>query len=140
MNPARGVLGLLLAACVTSTDTGSSTLVVTGSWDYSATQTSPTTASISATLLVSSQSNGVFQGTATGSETEGTTVTVVSGPVAGQTVNDTTVDFDVFFNSDPNGRRHVAAVVRDTMRGSWVETGGASTFAGSFVAVRRSGP
>jgi hypothetical protein len=34
----------------------------------------------------------------------------------------------------------VAAVVRDTMRGSWVETGGAGTLAGSFTAIRRSGP
>ncbi len=140
MNPALGLCGMLLAACVTSTDTGSSTLIVTGTWDYAATQSTPTAATISGTLIVSSQSNGVFQGSASGSEMEGSTTTPVSGPIAGQTVNDTTVDFDIFFNSDPNGRRHVAAVVRDTMRGSWVETGGAGTFAGSFTAVRRSGP
>lgn len=140
MNPALGLCGILLAACVTSTDTGSSTLVITGTWDYSATQSTPTTATITGTLIVSTQSNGVFQGTASGSDMEGSTTTPVSGPIAGQTVNDTTVDFDIFFNSDPNGRRHVAAVVRDTMRGSWVETGGAGTFAGSFTAVRRSGP
>lgn len=140
MNPALGLCGILLAACVTSTDTGSSTLIVTGTWDYAASQSTPTTATITGTLVVASQSNGIFQGSASGSEMEGSTTTPVSGPVAGQTVNDTTVDFDIFFNSDPNGRRHVAAVVRDTMRGSWVETGGAGTFAGSFTAVRRSGP
>lgn len=139
MNPALGLCGILLAACVTSTDTGSSTLVVTGYWDYSASQTSPS-ATVTGSLHIISQSNGIFQGSASGSEMEGSTTTPVSGPIAGQTVNDTTVDFDIFFNSDPNGRRHVAAVVRDTMRGSWVETGGAGTFAGSFTAVRRSGP
>ena len=138
MNPALGVFGLLLAACVTSTDTGSSTLVVTGTWDYSASQTTPTAASLTGTLLISSQTNGIFQGSASVSENDGGTVTPLSGAIAGQTVNDTTVDFDIFF--DANGRRHVASVVRDTMRGSWVETGGASTFAGSFMAVRRSGP
>ena len=139
MSPAVGLCGILLVACVTSTDTGSSRLVVTGDWDYSATQTSPTTASISGTLIVNSQSNGIFQGSASGSQNDGGTVTPLSGPIAGQTVNDTTVDFDIFFNSDPNGRRHVAAVVRDTMRGSWVENGGAGPY-GTFTAIRRSGP
>ena len=138
MNPALGLCGIVLAACVTSTDTGSSTLVVTGTWDYLASQTSPTTASLAGTLFVSSQSRGVFQGSASVSENDGGTITPLSGTITGQTVNDTTVDFDIFF--DANGRRHVAAVVRDTMRGSWVEAGGASTFAGSFTAVRRSGP
>ena len=140
MNPALGLFGVLLAACVTSTDTGSSTLVVTGTWDYAASQAEPTTGRLGGTLIVSSQSNGIFQGSASVYDSEGGTVTSLTGPIAGQTVNDTTVDFDIFFNSDPNGRRHVAAVVRDTMRGSWVETGGAGTFAGSFTAVRRSGP
>ena len=111
--------------------------MVTGTWDYAASQTSPSAASITGTLIVSTQSNGIFQGSASGSENDGGTITPLSGPIAGQTVNDTTVDFDIFF--DANGRRHVAAVVRDTMRGSWVETGGASTFAGSFMAIRRSG-
>lgn len=139
MNPALGLCGILLAACVTSTDTGSSTLIVTGTWDYSANQSSPG-AKIGAIMIISSQSNGVFQGSISGSDSTGGSVTSVVGTVAGQTVNDTTVDFDVFFNSDPNARRHVASVVRDTMRGSWVEIGGAGTFAGSFTAVRRSGP
>jgi len=138
VNPALGLCAVLLAGCVTSTDTGSSTLMVTGDWDYTASQTSPTAASITGTLIISSQSNGIFQGSANASENDGGTITPLSGTIAGQTVNDTTVDFDIFF--DPNGRRHVAAVVRDTMRGSWVETGGATTMAGSFMAVRRSGP
>lgn len=138
MNPALGLCGLVLAACVTSTDTGSSKLLVTGSWDYSASQTSPA-ASISGTMLVSSQSNGIFQGSISGSENDGGSVTPLSGTVAGQTVNDTVVDFDIFFNADANGRRHVATVVRDTMKGSWVENGTASP-SGSFLAIRRSGP
>jgi hypothetical protein len=138
MNPVLGLCGLLLAACVSSTDQGSSTLVVTGAWDYSATQTTPSTASLAGTIIISSQANGVFQGSASVVENDGGTLTPLSGAVAGQTVNDTTVDFDIFF--DANGRRHVASVVRDTMRGSWVETGGASPFAGSFLAIRRSGP
>lgn len=138
MNPVLGMAGVLLAACVTSTDTGSSTLIVTGTWDYSATQASPA-ATVAGTMIVSSQSNGIFQGSISGSENDGGTVTALSGTVAGQTVNDTVVDFDIFFNADANGRRHVATVVRDTMKGSWVENGSASP-AGSFRAVRRSGP
>jgi hypothetical protein len=138
MNPALGLWGILLAACVTSTDTGSSTLIVTGTWDYSASQTSPV-GTVSATMLVTSQANGVFQGTIAGSASEGGPPTSVSGTVAGQAVNDTVVDFDVFLNADPNGRRHVATVVRDTMKGSWVENGSGSP-SGSFMAIRRSGP
>lgn len=137
MNPALA-LCVLLAACVTSTDTGTSTLVVTGTWDYSATQASPV-ATVAGTMIVSSQSNGIFQGSISGSENEGGAVTVLSGTIAGQTVNDTVVDFDIFFNADANGRRHVATVVRDTMKGGWVENGSASP-SGSFMAVRRSGP
>jgi hypothetical protein len=138
MNAGLGLCTVLLAACVTSTDPGSSKLIVTGSWDYSASQTSPP-ATISATMIVSSQTNGVFQGSISGSENDGGTVTALSGTVAGQTVNDTVVDFDIFFNADASGRRHVATVVRDTMKGSWVENGSASPV-GSFLAIRRSGP
>lgn len=135
MKPALA-LCVLLAACVTSTDTGSSTLVVTGTWDYSATQAAPA-ATVAGTMIVSSQSNGIFQGSISGAENDGGVVTALSGTVAGQTVNDTVVDFDIFF--DANGRRHVATVVRDTMKGGWVENGSASP-SGSFMAIRRSGP
>lgn len=137
MNPALGVCALLLAACVTSTDPGSSSLVVTGTWDYTATQTAPA-ATLSGTLIIASQSRGTYQGSASVVENDGGTTTPLSGPVTGQTVNDSTVDFDVFF--DANARRHIATVARDTMRGGWVESGGASTLAGSFLAVRRSTP
>ena len=137
MNPGRSLCGLLLAACVTSTDSGSSNLVVQGAWDYSATQTSPA-ATLTGTLTVTAQSGGSFQGTASVVENDGAGTTPLSGAITGQTVNDTTVDFDVFF--DANARRHVATVARDTMRGGWFETQGSTTLSGSFLAIRRSGP
>lgn len=140
MNPVLALLALSLTACVTSTDSCGSGLVVTGTWDYSATQSSPAAASLVGTLTIPSQARCSFSGSASVTETDGGGGGSIplAGPISGQTLNDTTVDFDVFL--DANARRHVASVVRDTMRGGWVETSGASTFAGSFVAVRRSTP
>ena len=137
MRPVFSGLGLLLAACVTSTDVGSSNLVVQGAWDYTASQTSPT-ATLTGTLTITAQSGGTYQGTASVQENDGGSTTPLTGAITGQTVNDTTVDFDVFF--DANARRHVATVVWDTMRGGWFETTGSTTVSGSFIAVRRSGP
>jgi hypothetical protein len=137
MNPALALCGLLLTACVTSTDPGSSNLVVKGTWDYSASQTSPA-ATLSGTLTIASQSGGTYQGTASVAQNDGGGTTDLTGAVTGQTVNDTTVDFDVFF--DANARRHIATVVRDTMRGAWIETTGSTTLSGTFLAIRRSGP
>ena len=138
MRPVFSVFGLLLAACVTSTDPGSSNLVVQGAWDYTASQTSPTTATLTGKLTITAQSGGTYQGTASVVQNDGGGTTDLTGAVAGQTVNDTTVDFDVFF--DANARRHIATVVRDTMRGAWFETVGSTTLSGTFLAVRRSGP
>jgi len=137
MKPGFAAVGLLLAACVTSTDTGSSSLVVQGAWDYSASQTAPA-ATLTGTLTISAQSAGMYQGTASVVENDGGSTTPLTGAITGQAVNDTTVDFDVFF--DANARRHVATVVRDTMRGGWFESTGSGTLSGSFVAIRRSGP
>jgi hypothetical protein len=137
MKPVFSGLGLLLAACVTSTDTGSSNLVVKGTWDYTASQTAPT-ATLAGTLTITAQAGGTYQGSASVVENDGGSTTPLAGPITGQAVNDTTVDFDVFF--DANARRHVATVVRDTMRGGWFESEGSTTLSGSFLAVRRSGP
>ena len=138
MHPSLALLALSLTACVTSTDACGSGLIVGGTWDYSATQTSPTTASLTGTLTISSQARCSFSGNASVTEMDGGGSFPRAGPISGQTLNDTTVDFDVFF--DASARRHVASVVRDTMRGGWVETSGARTFAGSFLAVHRSTP
>lgn len=129
----------LSAACVSATGSGSSALVVRGTWDYSATQTAPTPASLTGTLTITSQAAINFQGSISVTETDGSGSTTLSGVVNGQTVNDTTVDFDVFV--DPNARRHIAVVVRDSMRGGWFESNAdGSTTTGTFVAVLRSVP
>lgn len=113
--------------------------MVRGTWSYSATQTAPTPASLTGTLTITSQAGNSFQGSISVTQTDGSGSTPLSGVVSGQTVNDTTVDFDVFV--DPNARRHIAAVVRDSMRGGWFESdAGGSTATGTFVAVLRSVP
>ena len=135
---AAGLAAGLLTACVSPTGSGSSSLVVQGTWDYSATQTTPP-AGFTGTLTISSQTGSSFAGSISVTETDASGSTLLSGAVNGQAVNDTIVDFDVFV--DPNARRHIATVVRDSMRGGWVEANSdGSSSSGSFVAVRRSGP
>lgn len=140
MRRGAAVLGVgLLAACMSATGSGSSSLVVRGTWDYSATQTTPVPAGLTGTLTISSQTGSSFQGTISVTETDASGSTQLAGAVNGQAVNDTIVDFDVFV--DPNARRHIATVVRDSMRGGWVESNSdGSSSTGSFVAVRRTVP
>jgi hypothetical protein len=49
-------------------------------------------------------------------------------------VDSLTVDFDVFLTTV--GRRHVGAVARDSIRGTWVEPLDLGSASGSFVAVK----
>jgi len=134
------VLVAPLVACQTPTDSGASKLAVKGVWNYTASQTVGGQAGLTGTLTVSTQSGTNFSGSASATQTDASnTKTQLSGPLNGQTVDSVTVDFDVFF--DANGRRHVATVVRDSMKGSWVEDNGDGTASGgTFVAVRTSGP
>ena len=127
-----------VVACQTPTDAGASKLAVKGVWNYTASQNVGGTAGLAGTLTISIQNGTSFSGTASVTQTT-TTTTTLAGPLNGQTVDSVTVDFDVFF--DANGRRHVATVVRDSMKGSWVEDNGDGTASGgTFLAVRTSGP
>jgi|GEM_PF-2352276 hypothetical protein len=112
--------------------------VLVGSWTYQATQTSPTAASLSGVLQVTSQCGQTIGGTldATEVDAQGASrrlVGAVSGAVA-----DSGVDFDAYLGATP--RRHVGTVRGDSLRGTWVEPGDAATLSGSFAAARSAGP
>ncbi|HTY07222.1 MAG TPA: hypothetical protein VMC86_11940 [Gemmatimonadales bacterium] len=141
MRPLRlAALVAPILGCQTPTDAGASKLVVKGVWNYTAAQTAGGQAGLTGTLTVSTQSGTSFSGSASATQTDASNVTTqLAGPLSGKAVDSVTVDFDVFF--DANGRRHVATVIRDSMKGSWVEDNGDGTASGgTFVAVRTSGP
>ncbi len=111
--------------------------VVLGSWDYAATQTSPTSASLSGVLQITSQCGHDFGGTLTGTQTDASGNHPFTGVVNGSAV-DTVVDFDAFL--DPTPRRHVGKVRSDSMRGTWVEPTDAGTLSGAFTSAWTSTP
>lgn len=124
-------------SCHSTTDAGGPSFPVTGHWDYVATQASPP-AQLTGTLFISSQTGSMFQGTLDVVENDSLGGGAhLTGAVSGQTVDSMHVDFDVFLH--PTARRHLGAVVGDSMTGIWVEPNGSSPFAGSFRA-RRVGP
>ena len=70
-------------------------------------------------------------------ETEGPGVRELSGVVSGQAPDSADVDFDAFF--DVTGRRHLGALVHDTLQGTWAEqSSGGELRSGTFRAVRRA--
>ncbi|HTR21970.1 MAG TPA: hypothetical protein VMH88_14050 [Gemmatimonadales bacterium] len=126
------------AACVSTTDSsGQPPVALTGAWDYAAIQTTPTPATLSGTLTVASQAGHAFQGSIDVMEVDSASgVFHFTGPVSGEALDSTTLDFDVFLTA--TARRHVGTVAHDSMSGSWVEQGGMVTKAGSFRAARRA--
>jgi hypothetical protein len=137
VNALRGValaIALLGGACRATTDCAAATPpVLLGSWTYTATQTSPTTANLSGTLQITSQCGRQIGGTLDVTQTDpgGGNPQRLTGPVSGVLLDTASVDFDAYLSATP--RRHDATVRSDSMKGgSWFEVGGPS---GSFGAV-----
>lgn len=135
MNRGRGLLvgGLLgLAACIDTT--GSSAIVpdLIGSWRYVGVQGAPTV-QLTGLLVIEAQEGDLIAGRANWeARTPTGMVTQAGGSVGGRVIGDANVDFEVLLA--PHPRRHVARIVGDTMRGSWVEVGTGA--AGEFTAIR----
>ncbi|MGB7212994.1 MAG: hypothetical protein WBC97_10245 [Gemmatimonadales bacterium] len=137
MNGARVLLLVALAgvgACA-SAPSGSFSAPIVGTWDYVATQESPTTASISGTLKVDNQSDGNFTGSLSFTLTpsgEGSPQTM-TGPLTGQSVSATAVEFDACLDGCTVPWTHLGLIAGDSLVGSWAQQGGPS---GSFRAHR----
>ncbi len=131
---------LLIAgvACASPTDSsGPPPVVLLGGWNYVSTQLSPTSASQTGTLTVTSQSGHLLGGELTVSQTDSSgTHALPTAAVSGQALDSTHLDFDVFFTS--NARRHVGTVKGDSIIGTWLEQSG--TVTGTFRAARQVGP
>ena len=111
---------------------------VRGQWAYAATQTSPAQASLSGTLAITTQSGPSFGGTLDVVETDAQgQARHLSGIVSGRLLDSASVDFDAFL--DVSGRRHLGAVLGDSLHGTWVEQdAGGATNSGAFAGRRTS--
>lgn len=127
-------------ACESPTDVSGSPASVLGTWSYSATQASPTSATLNGTLVITTQTGPTFSGSFDVVETNAQgAVRRLSGLVSGRAVDSVSVDFDAFV--DLVARRHLGTLAGDSIRGTWVEFepgGGASS--GAFRGARSPPP
>ena len=122
------------SACGVATQTGPPPVNISGVWRYTALQQSPTQSSLTGTLTVSAQSGSTFDGIFDAVETLPDGITRrLAGAVHGQTLDASTLDFDVMLDVS---RRHVAAILADTAAGSWLAAGATSSTGGTFRMVR----
>lgn len=144
---ARGRFALVAAlaagvgGCLSSPG-GAGNAPIVGTWAYVATQDAPIAASLTGTLKIDNQSNGSFSGTLSVTETpSGGSPVQRGGPVSGQSLNSTAVQFEVLLDNGPDAvaRTHLGQITGDSLVGNWAEetAGGAS---GSFRAHRVSIP
>lgn len=121
---------LALAACGSTTDTGTTSVDMRGTWSYTGVQTSPVL-NVSGILTIDQQSGKSFTGSAQFSETDVQgTIRIRTGQINGRVIGADAVDFDIFVEA--TARRHVGRVVADSMKGTWAVTG--SNITGSFNA------
>lgn len=132
----------LVSGCLGSPSSGSGNAPIVGTWDYVGLQTSPTTATLSGTLKIDGQQNGIFSGTLSVTETpNGGGPVQRSGVVSGQSLSNTGVQFDVVLSNgtDSASRTHLGTITGDSLVGAWAEQViGAPS--GSFRAHRVSIP
>ena len=137
----RTTIAALAAAvlgCVGATDPGTAGVAVTGSWRYAGRQASPADAELTGTLSFTQQSGASVAGALDFVESDARgQQRRLAGPVAGRTVDSTTVDVDVTLGAVT--RRHVGRVKGDSLTGTWIEqpaAGGPPTASGTFRAAR----
>lgn len=140
MNP-RGLLLALtllpLAGCLQPTDTGISSVSLTGRWQYSAVQTGASGGTANGTLVIGEQSGASFQGSLEITSTSAETGEIRSsaGTVSGSAPAIGAIDFDVFLEQQP--RRHVGQLVGETISGTWLRlSGDGVSVSGTFSAHR----
>lgn len=134
---ALATLALLGAAGCTSAPSSAFNAPIVGTWDYAATQESPTAASITGTLKVDDQSNGNFTGSLsiTLTPSGGGSPVTSTGPLTGQSVSATAVEFDACLDACTVPWTHLGQISGDSLVGRWAQAqpGGAS---GTFRAHR----
>ena len=128
---------LVTTACLQPTDTGISSVSLSGRWQYSAVQTGASGGTSTGTLVIGQQSGASFHGSldVTSTSAETGEVRSVAGTVSGSAPANGAIDFDVFLEQQP--RRHVGQLIGETITGTWLrlaQDGGSAS--GTFTARR----
>ena len=126
-----------LTACLQPTDIGISSVSLAGRWRYSAVQTGASGETMSGMLVIAQQTGASFQGSLeiTSTNTGTGEIRSLAGTVSGAAPAAAGIDFDVFLEQLP--RRHVAKLVGDTLRGTWLRLSERGVSAsGTFSAQR----
>jgi hypothetical protein len=125
-------------ACLKSTEPQPSTLQLDGTWRYTGVEIGEAPATLTGTLIISSQSGSSFRGrldmvtvdTRTGLSKP------LSGDVSGEESSSSVIDFDARLEVL---RRHVGQLVADTISGTWIgEVVDGTVSSGTFRAERQS--
>ena len=122
-------------ACVSPTENCVAPRRITGVWQYSAAQDAPASASLTGTLLISTQTCHDFDGVLDVIEVSGNGQSRrVAGPVSGVLVDSMMARFDATLGGDGGAdRQHLARFSADSVTGTWVEIGAASVLTGRFA-------
>lgn len=105
---------------------------LTGTWTYSATESTPAT--VTGTLSITDGGGCIIEGNVAVTIDNGDgTPSIADGGVSGVFLTSTAVDFTAEING---ARRHLGTVVADTISGTWSQPTGGSPLTGTFRAVR----
>ena len=127
---------LFITACAVATEPCTAAADLTGSWRYAAVQHVPIHGTLSGTLSITQQNCADFAGELDLIEVDNLGGTRrVSGPVAGRVLDIGSVRFDGFLEAVP--RQHLAALVGDSVSGTWFAVDGAGqAVSGTFGGHR----
>lgn len=131
---------LLLSACLKSTEPQPSLIQLSGSWNYTGTQTVPVRETLTGTLIISRESGTSFQGqlNLVGVNSQTQQQRILSGSVSGSESGTDVVDFDANLADETTARRHVGQIVADTITGTWVSSADGAMSSGTFRVERES--
>jgi hypothetical protein len=129
---------VLLQACASPTENCAVPRDITGTWQYAASQDAPVRASLTGSLVISTQSCRDFRGALDLTEvTADGRTRRIAGPVSGLLLDSAVARFDATLGGAD--RQHLARLAGDSLWGSWVEIQSGPSVTGSFSG-RRPGP
>lgn len=129
---------LAIAACSSESEDCGTPGDISGTWDYTATQSTPA-ANLTGTWVLSQPETCRIGGTfsATVDEGDGSPV-LLSGSVSGIFLDETHVELHLY-PTEGGDRAHLGILVADTLAGSWEQVGAGAGTSGTF-RVERTGP
>ena len=130
--------GLALAACSSAPEDCGAPADPSGTWDYTATQTTPA-ATVAGTWTLNRPGTCRIGGTFAATVDDGDgSPTLMSGSISGVFLDETHVELHLYPSSGGD-RTHLGTVVADTLTGTWEQPAAGGGTSGSFRA-ERSGP